>query len=338
MAVQGVAVADPGLGRRRVLAAVLPYAATLIVLVSLNFFLPRALPGDPLTSMQDPGSPNFVADQLVRQQLRAYYGLDQPLVAQFGGYLAHLVRGDLGISIRYNEPVAQVIGERLPWTLLLVVTALLISAGAGLLGGIHSAWRRGKASDRTLLAFFLGVRNLPSFFVGYILLLVFSVWLGWFPLSGAQTPFSDLSGLAAVPDIARHLALPAITLALSLIGADYLLMRNSMVAELGQEYMLLGRAKGLKPRRLKYRYAARNALLPVVTQTALQVAVVVTTTVFVETVFAYPGLGRLVSDAVAYRDYPLLEGTFLFFTVVVLLANLAVDLLYIRLDPRTAAQ
>lgn len=321
--------------RMRAMRAAGLYTATFLILIVLNFFLPRMLPGDPIDAMQDPGATSFVENDALRQEMEAYYGLDKPLGEQFVSYLGHLARGDLGTSIGYNVPVSSVLWERLPWTLLLITAGFMLSAAVGILGGIHSAWRRGHASDRVLLATLIGVRNLPPFFVGSLLLLVFAVELSWFPLAGAQTPFAHMGPLDTAGDVLWHLTLPAITLATTLAGAQYLLMRNSMVAELGQDYLLLGRAKGLSERHLKYHYAARNALLPVITQMALQISLAITGTVFVETVFAYPGMGRLIFDAIGFRDYPVLAGCFLVLTLAVLIVNLILDFVYIRLDPRT---
>lgn len=319
----------------RALRTLLVYCATFLALLVLNFALPRLLPGDPIQAMQDRGSASFVSSAKERAKLRAYYGLDRSLPGQFGHYGANLLTADLGTSIRYQTPVLEVIGERLPWTLLLLGTGFLLSGLVGLVAGIHSGWRRGRASDRTLLALLVGVRNFPPFFVGSLLLLVFSVELGWFPLAGASTRFADLGPLQRIGDVLWHLALPSTTVALSVMGTQYLLMRNSMVGELGDPYLLLGRAKGLSERRLKYRYAARNALLPVLTLSAFQVGVAMNLVIFVEAVFAYPGLGRLIFDAAAARDYPVLSGAALVLTLMVLAVSMLLDFLYPRLDPRT---
>jgi peptide/nickel transport system permease protein len=320
---------------RRVRRSIWLFALTFAILVVVNFVLPRLLPGEPIQAQFDSSSLGYVEDETARAQAEDYYGLDEPLAEQFVTYVGQLARGDLGTSIRYSVPVTELIADRLPWTLLLAMTALVVSVAVGVPAGIHSAWRRGRASDRTMLALFLGSRNLPAFFVGSLLLLLFSVKLGWFPLAGAKTPFTDMSAPARVLDVLWHLVLPATTLALALTGTKYLLMRNSMVSELGKDYLLLARAKGLSIRRQKYGYAARNAMLPVVTQMVLQVGLLVTGVIFVERVFDYPGMGRLIYDAISFRDYPLLSGVFLVTSAAVLLANLALDVMYVKLDPRT---
>lgn len=318
------------------LRLVVSYVVTVFLLLTLNFFLPRAMPGDPIDALTSEGTPSYVQDEAVRSEIRAYYGLDRPLLAQYGGYLSGLARGDLGVSIRYNVPVMDLVKERLPWTLLLVTSALAIAVAVGWAAGVHSAWRRGRAVDRSLLAAFLALHSFPVFFVGSIAVLVFSVKLGWFPLSGSRTPFSQSSSpLAWAFDVGSHLVLPATVLALNFVTSQYLTMRASLVGELGADYLLLGRAKGLRERRLKYRYAGRNALLPVVTLAALHLGFAVTGSILVETVFAYKGMGRLVFEAVSFRDYPTLAGCFLVLTFVVLTLNFLVEASYSRLDPRT---
>lgn len=328
-----------GRSRRRRWGIAASYAVTVFLLIAVNFFLPRALPGDPISALLDPGAPSHVQDETLRAELQAYYGLDRPLVTQYGRYLAGLARGDLGTSIRYNAPVADLLRERLPWTMLLVTSSIVLAVVAGWLSGIHSGWRRGRPVDRGLLALFLGLHSFPVFFVGSIALFVLSVNVGWFPLAGARTPFLDDAGLPArVADIAHHLALPAVVLAANFVASQYLNMRASMVAQLGADHLTLGRAKGLPDRRIKYRYAARNALLPAVTLTAVHVSFAVTESILVETVFAYQGVGRLIFEAVAFRDYPALQGCFLVLSLVVVTANFLADVLYARLDPRTAAE
>jgi len=318
-------------------ALVLSYAVTVVALITLNFFLPRALPGDPITALTSNGSPTYVQDEVTRAKLTAYYGFDQPLLTQFGRYLTGLATGDLGVSIRYNVPVADLLRERLPWTLLLVGTAMLIAVCVGWTAGVHSGWHRGRGVDRRLLAIFLGLRSFPAFFLGSLAVLVFAVKLGWFPLAGTRTAFAQpLSPLGWAFDVGRHLALPAVVLALQFTASQYLTMRASVVSELGADYLLLGRAKGLRERRLKYRYGARNALLPVVTLAAAHVGMAMTEVIVVETVFAYQGVGRLVFEAVSFRDYPILGGSFLILSLLVVTLNLGADLAYRRLDPRTA--
>ena len=313
------------------------YATVVFFLLTLNFFLPRAMPGEPIAGLSDAGSATYVSEDTTRAAVERYYGLDRSLVDQYTGYLGGLARGDLGTSIHYNAPVSRVIGDRIGWTLLLVGTGLAFATALGMLGGVLSGWRRGRPLDRGLLGVFLAVDTFPVFFVASAAAYVLSVKLGWFPLSGARTPFADSYGpVRQVADVAYHLALPATVLALQFLTYQFLVMRSSMVGELGSDYLLLGRAKGLSDRVLKYRYAARNALLPSVTVAGLQMGFAITAAIFVESVFAYPGLGQLMFGAVAERDYPVMQGCFLVLTLIVISANLVADLAYRRLDPRIA--
>jgi peptide/nickel transport system permease protein len=337
LALPGVEARPLGSRRRRGRQLLVSYIVTVFVLVTANFVLPRALPGDPVDALLDGESPHYIRDEVIRDQLNEYYGLDQPLWEQYREYLGDLATGELGTSIRYNVPVAQLVAERLPWTALLLSTAIALAVAIGWVSGVNSAWRRGRLADRGFLAFFLGVHSFPVFFVGSLALFVFAVKLGWFPLAGTRTYFAASDGpLAAVADVAHHLVLPAAVLALQFATSQYLNMRASMVGELGSDYLRAGRAKGLRERRLKYGYAARNALLPVVALTGVHVGVAVTHAILVETVFAYQGLGRLTFDAVAFRDYPTLQACFLVLTMLVVTANFAADALNARLDPRTS--
>ncbi len=313
------------------------YAVTVFILITVNFFLPRAVPGDPITSLLTSGTPSFVQSEELRAELEEYYGLDQPVLAQYVDYLGNLAQGDLGVSIRYNVPIAELVAERLPWTLLLVFSAMALAIVAGWIAGINSGWRRGRPADSGLLSIFLALRSFPVFFLGSIALFVLAVKFDLVPLAGARSlSTADMGPLERAADIGYHLLLPAVVLASQFAGGHYLLMRAGMVGELGTDHLRGGRAKGLRERRLKYRYAARNALLPVVTVTALQLGgAVISGTILVETVFAYPGMGRLVFDSIEFRDYPALQACFLILSLFVVTLNFLADLLYRRLDPRT---
>lgn len=332
----GAEGARPPLSRRA--RPVSWYVLTLVVLITLNFFLPRALPGDPIAALMSSDSPAYVQDEAIRAELAEYYGLDRSLWEQYWHYLGDLTTGNLGTSIRHNVPVSQLVRERLGWTILLMGTAIALAVVVGWVAGVTSAWRRGRRADQGLLTIFLGLHSFPVFFLASLGAYVFGVTLGWFPLGGARTAFAAPgSHWEMVVDVMHHLALPAGVLAVQFVTSQYLDMRASMVSELGSDYLLAGRARGLRKRRLKYGYAARNALLPVVAITGVHVGSVVTGAILVETVFVYPGLGRLMFEAVAFRDYPTLQGCFLLLALVVVTANFAADALTSRLDPRTHA-
>lgn len=324
--------------RRTAARLVGQYALTLLVLVTLVFALPRAMPGDPIAALQDPSSSLFVTDPEARQRLVASYGLDRPLWEQYVDYLTRLPRGDLGFSIERKEPVSSVIADHLPWTLLLLGTALVLTSAIAWGAGTTAAWHRGRLRDKSLLVLATGARALPPYATAALLLVGLAVLLPVFPLSGATTPFSDHSTpVEQVADMTRHLVLPATALTLSMLTARFLLVRNAMISSLGEDYMVLAMAKGLPRRLLKHRHAGRNALVPFVALTGAEVGMAVTPAMFVEAVFAYPGMGLLALRGVTARDYPVLEGIFLVLAVVVLAVNLTVDVVSARLDPRTVA-
>lgn len=322
--------------RRRRRGAVASYLVMVFALVTLNFLLPRTMPGDPIDSLLAHGATGFSLGEQSRAALEEYYGLDGSLASQYGNYLSRLVRGDLGRSIVTNASVTKEIGRRLPWTVLLIGSSMVLATGIGLAAGVHSGWRRDRPLDRALLTGVLTVWQFPPYLLGSLLLFVFAVKLQWLPLGGAQTPFSgSFSPLEKVLDIAEHLVLPLVVLTAGLTALSYLVMRAGMVNELGADYLLMGRAKGLRPRRLKYAYAARNALLPVVGLTAVEVGSAVAANVLVERVFSYPGLGGLLFASIGVRDYPTIQGVFLVLSIGVVTVNAVADGLYRRLDPRT---
>ena len=321
---------------RRWTGAVGSYLVVLFALVTLNFLLPRAMPGDPIDALLARGSAGFSLGEQSRAALEEYYGLDGSLLEQYRHYLGQLARGDLGRSIVTNAPVSDEIGRRLPWTLLLIGTSMALALAVGLAVGVHAGWRRDRPVDRALTTTLLAVREFPPFLLASLLLFVFAVKLDWLPLFGAQTPFSESFGPAErIVDVGRHLLLPTTVLAAGLTVGYYLLMRAGMVSELGADYLVLGKAKGLRERRLKYHYAARNALLPVVGNTAVEVGFAITANVLVERVFAYPGVGSLLFEAIGSRDYPTIQGVFLVVSTGIVTVNAVADLLYRRLDPRT---
>ena len=318
--------------------AVALYAATLLAVVTVVFAIPRGMPGDPIQAREDPTDSLYVSDPAARERLLAYYGLDRPHITQYRQYLGRIAQGDLGWSISRNVPVRELIRLHLPWTLLLMGTALALSSLVSFVAGVGAAWRRGGARDRALVVVMTGARAVPEYAIAAVLLVVFAVLLPVFPLYGAKTPFAVYaSPLARILDIGRHLVLPATALSLGLLGNKFLLVRNTTIGVLGEDYMMLARAKGLSDRRLKFHHAGRNALLPFLTVLGIQVGFAVGGSVFVESVFAYPGMGSLILRAVEQRDYPVLEGCFLTLATAVLVVNLLLELIYSRFDPRVGA-
>lgn len=307
------------------------YALVLAAIVVLNFALPRLAPGDAVDYLIPPEQAGALTVEQ-RSRVLSLYGLDEPIFVQFERYVSGLATGDLQISVRYRRPVVDVIAERIGWTVLLVGSAVVLAMLIGTVLGFRSAWRRGRRSDVGTLSAVMLADSIPPFFVGMLLILVFSVGLGWFPVFGAL-PNTDVAGLSAVGDVLQRLVLPLVTLTVAAIGPIYLVARSALVSELGEDYVLMARAKGLGGRAVR-RHAQRNALMPVVTIGLLEVGALVGGAAVVETVFSYPGLGRLIYESVLARDYPVLQGVFLLLAVGVILANLVGDLLYPLLDPR----
>jgi peptide/nickel transport system permease protein len=311
----------------------------MIAVILVVFALPRAMPGDPLASLDDPDNSVYVTDPVVRDRVRAYYGLDEPLPQQFQHYVGRLARGDLGFSIARKRPVASLLRAHLPWTLLLMGVSIVVASLVSFVAGVAATWRRGRVSDRSLMTGMTVAQAVPEYAIAAVLLIAFAVVLPTgLPLAGARTPFADHGTIAATLDVAKHLVLPASALTLSLLGTKFLLVRNTMISALGADYMVLARAKGLPDRLLKYRHAGRNALLPFLTVVGIQAGFAVGGAVFVESVFAYPGMGTLILGAVEARDYPVLEATFLVLALVVLSVNLLLELAYARIDPRVGAE
>jgi peptide/nickel transport system permease protein len=313
---------------------------TIFVVITFNFFLFRVLPGDPAKAgIKDPRlSPEAVA------ALQQRFGLNKPVLfntegnpfdSQYFRYLGALARGDLGDSYAYrNRSVASLLGTALVNTLWLVLPADVLSIILGVLLGLVAAWRRGTKLDVGALMFALFTWALPTFFLGILLLFWGSRYLG-LPTGGRLTIGAHYASFwAAAGDILSHLLLPTLTFALVLLGEYMLIMRSSVVEVFSEDYILTAKAKGLNTFQIIRRHGFRNAMLPLVTLIALNLGFTVSGAIQVETVFSWPGLGKLTVDAVAQRDYPLLQGAFLMLAISVVVANLIAELIYLRLDPR----
>lgn len=283
------------------------YLIALVLILSLNFVLPRLMPGDPLQAIYGNEAMIAMTPEL-KAELVNRFALDQSTSQQFGVYISSLLRGDLGYSYFYNAPVMAVILGALPWTVLLVGLAIIISTLAGVVLGIESGYRRGRPLDRALLGSLMFASGFPDFFVGILLLLFFGVVLELVPLAGAITPYAGYSGLLYLTDLLKHLALPLTALAVVRIADPFLLTRNAMVISLGEPFIFTARAKGCPDKVIRYRHAGKNSLLPVVTATGMQLPHMVTRALFIEIVFSYPGMGSLLYKALLTRDYPLLQG------------------------------
>ncbi|AKB50418.1 Oligopeptide transport system permease protein OppB [Methanosarcina barkeri str. Wiesmoor] len=311
--------------------------STIFVILVINFFLPRMMPGDPFstTSADEVGEDIIVMTEEQRLYYINYYGLDRPLPEQFLAYMKNLMTGDLGRSIYYKMPVSDVIMLHLPWTMFIVMSATVISTISGVVLGTLSAKNRKKGSDRIMMTGMIAFAEIPSFLLGLILLLIFSVYLRLFPLAGAVTPFANYNGPAEqILDISYHAFLPVLTLSLSQLTGVYLLTRNTLITVITKDYIRTARAKGLGEKSVWIRHALRNALLPVVTRTGFTIGIMMGGVVLVENVFSYPGIGMTLRSAVVGRDYPLIQGILLVIAVSILICNLLVDKIYGKLDPR----
>jgi peptide/nickel transport system permease protein len=304
---------------------------TIFFVLVFNYFLFRIMPGNPLAMIMR----NPRASQEAIERTRELFGLNESWVVQFWIYLRHLFTGNLGISFLYRQPVTEIIVARIIPTVLMVGLAQILATIAGIFLGVLSAWKRGSRIDVSALTFSLVTYSMPTFWLGIILIAVFSVSLRWFPTSGMLTPgrsFPD--NFAMMRDAARHLVLPVLTLSLVLIGEYTLTMRNTLLDVFTEDYMTTAKAKGFDDSYLIRKHAVPNALLPMITLIAINLGLVIGGTIQVETIFSWPGLGRLMFDALKARDYPLLQGIFLLITLSVILANLIADVTYGYLDPR----
>lgn len=315
------------------------YALAAWFSLTLNFFIPRLMPGDPATIMFARFRGQMQPESLAA--LREAFGLtDAPLWQQYLTYLSHALRGDLGISIAYfPSSVTSVIAMGLFWTMLLAGVATILSFTIGSFLGVLAAWRRGGWLDTLLPPVLTFIGAFPYFWLAMLALYFLSFQLGWFPLRHAYddslTPALNLQFVASV---FWHMVLPAGTILLVSIGGWLLGMRNTMIGVLAEDYITMAEAKGLPQRQIMLRYAARNALLPNVTAFGMALGFVLAGSLLTEIVFGYPGLGYQLLQAVNNQDYPLMQGLFLMITLAVLGANLLVDILYVRLDPRVRAR
>ena len=315
----------------RVLPLLIRYVLVMFVAVTVNFALPRMAPGNVVDYLLPPEVAGSLSSA-DRQDILRQFELDRGVGRQYVVYLKNLATGDLMVSARYGRPVRDLIAERVGWTVLLVGTSLVIATVIGALLGFRSGWRRGGAKDIGMLAGVLLADATPPFFVGSMLLLLFSVRLGWVPTFGAR-PWEGARGLALISGVLQRLVLPLVTLVVASIGPVFLIARSAMISEVREDYLLGAQARGLSARQIR-RHVQRNALLPVSTVVLLSVGTIVGGATVVETVFSYPGLGRLMYESIVARDYPVIQGAALLLVLSVVAANLLNDLLYPLLDPR----
>ncbi len=329
-------VTSGGRGGATVLAIVgwlVKFVMVVVVIATVNFVLVHAAPGDPAQVI---AGESGAADEKLLAQLRAEYGLDKPYPVQLANYLERVLTLDLGYSYRQQQPVRTLILERLPATLLLTATAFLLALTIGVALGVLAGIRAGTWADTLLTIFSLLLYAMPVFWLGLMLVLLFSVKLDWLPAFGYVTIGVDMSPLERLGDIASHLALPAVSLAAIYLAIYARLTRSSVIEVMQQDFIKTARSKGLTQGRIIARHILRNAILPVVTVAGMQAGALVGGAVVIETVFAWPGLGRLIYDALLQRDYPVMLGIFLVMSVIVIMLNLVTDAIYRLIDPRVA--
>ena len=307
-------------------------AVTLLLLLIFMFTLFRLIPGDPTTLMLGSGELPLEA----QQRLRAMWGLDQPPWRQFIDYALNLMRGNLGLSFYYRRPVLEVVQPMLENTLLLMTPVVVLAIGIGIAAGTWLGWRRGSRAEEIGALLALIPRALPVFWIGIILLALFAYQLRWFPIAGMrETFFFPENAWQALPgyDVARHLVLPIVTGVLVTMADPLMIQRTALLEVRGEDFMILARARGLSDRAQR-RLARRNAILPVLTYSAIMVGFAFGGQVLLEVVFNWPGIGRMMVESITQRDYPVAQATFFLMAIAVVSMNLVVDLAYGWLDPR----
>jgi len=315
---------------RYILGRLLQAVPLLVGILVVNFLLIALAPGDPVTVLlgEYPAPPEYVA------RLRDEFGLDRPVYVRLGRYIANVLQGNLGFSFAYQVPVVRLVLERLGNTLLLMGTSMTLAALAGLLLGVVSARRPHSPLDSGAMALSLVGYSIPEFWLGQLLVLLFAVALGWLPAQGIRSTRQEYVGLAAALDVGRHLILPAMALSFRYIALIARITRAAMLEVMHQDFIVAARARGVDERRVLWRHGLRNAAIPVATVIGYNYAFILAGSALVETVFGWPGVGRLLFDAILQRDTPVLLGVLLLVSVTVVLVNLVTDVLYAYLDPR----
>jgi peptide/nickel transport system permease protein len=309
------------------------FGITFLFAISINFFLPRMLPGDPLKLIAGNAAPQLGKERV--DALRAQYGLDKPLSEQYVIYLKQLARGDLGTSYRYSggKSVVEVLTENFRWTLLLVGISLILALLIGSALGIWSATQRGNPLDLTLLSGIYVLRSVPPFWLAMLLIPIFAIQLHLFPV-GDSYSIPRLEGWDNVKDVARHTVMPAFVLTVAYIPSAFSIMRAAMFGIMEADYIRTARAKGVRNIWVVLKHGLRNALLPVLTSFMIDLGQLLGGVTVIEAVFNYRGIGNMMFEAVKARDYPLLQGGFLLFTITILILNIITEFIYPYLDPR----
>jgi len=313
-----------------VLKRLLSAVPALVAILLFSFLLIRLAPGDPAVLMAGEGAtPEYI------ENIRKAYGLDKPLHEQLLIYLSNIIRGEWGYSLSFNRPVVDVILERIPPTLLLVGTGIVVSLVLGVLLGVIASIKRNTIIDSLISSLALVFYSLPAFVIAQLLIYIFAIVLRIFPLSGILSiGITYTNAFDYIRDLLWHLVLPATTLSLLLMATYVRITRASMIEALLSNYIIAAKSRGLNPRTVIFKHALKNAMLPIVTVAGIQFGTMIGGVVITETVFSWPGVGRLTVEAVQYRDYPLLMGIFLLSAISVIIANLITDIIYTVVDPR----
>ncbi len=310
------------------LGLVMTFLIAASVMTWLSYSLPRFLPGDFVTATYGSSQVTLTAEQ--EAELRKEYGQDEG----FGHYLSRLAQLDWGYSYVFQMPVSALFFSALPWTILLMGSAHLISMAIGFVAGVEAAWRRNSPFEKGLVGGMTVLEGIPEICTGVILLFVFALQLQWFPAAGAETAYGQKDFMTYLVDIGHHLTLPLCTLVLAYFPGNFLLTRNSMMMVIVADYVNTARAKGLPPLRIRYVHAARNALLPVVTRFGMRLAFMITGALVVEKINAYPGVGTLLYNAIAARDLPVVQAVVLMSSLIILTIFFALEFMYRMIDPR----
>ncbi|GLQ15862.1 ABC transporter permease [Maritalea porphyrae] len=318
-----------------ILRRILFYIVAFLVAASINFLLPRLMPGNPIDIMFANAGNSMPPE--AKKALAATFGfVDRPLHEEYFLYLKSVFSWDFGVSIKkYPQSVLDVLMRALPWTLFLAGTSVVLAFCIGSMLGVYAAWKRGGAFDSIVSPSALAIQSIPALVIAITTLFIFGVGLEWLPTSYAYKPSLDPGwNWEYISSVLYHALMPVTTLAFVSIGGYLITMRNNMIGQLGEEHVVMGHAKGLTDARVRYNYAARNALLPSMTAFALSLGSVMGGSLITEIVFNYPGLGNILFQGIIARDYPLIQGQLIIMTLAMLTANLLIDFIYIFLDPR----
>jgi peptide/nickel transport system permease protein len=310
------------------LGLIISFGLAALAMIYLSYSLPRLLPGDFVTAVYSGSQASL--NQAQEAELRAYYAEEDG----FGRYVLKLLKLDWGYSYAFLTPVSDLFLGALPWTLLLLGSANILSMFIGFITGVEAAWRRETPFEKCMVGSMTVLEGIPEITTGILLLVVFALNLQWFPAAGAETAYAEASFTAHMATIGHHLVLPLATLVLAYFPGNFLLTRNSMIMVLKAPFLTTARAKGLPPRRIRYAHAARNVLLPLVTRFGLRLAFMITGALVVEKIYSYPGLGTLLINAIQARDLPVIQAVVLFSSLIVLTIILCLEFAYRIIDPR----